>query len=111
MSFLTLGLLCLHDVVRVPVGPATPVHLRDRPLLLKSVIIVATLIVGTFIMRHGVDSAVLASMRHLHLHLLSIYLALTATGYVLELLIVLLVVFTGTTLAFGRALGLLLLSE
>ena len=107
MSFLTLGLRRFHDVVRVPVGSTTPVHLRDRPLLLKSVIVVAALIV-TFLLRHGADSTVLTSVRHLHLQLLSIYLTLATC---LELLIVLLIVFAGTTLAFGRALGLLLLTE
>ena len=103
MSFLTLGLRRLHDVVRVPVGSTTPVHLRDRPLLLESVVGVA-LIVAAF-MHHGVDPTVLTSVRHLHLQL-SIDLVATCV----ELLIVLLVVFAGTTLAFGRA-PLLLLTE
>lgn len=91
MSFLALGLRCFHDVVGVPVGPAAPVHLRDRPLLLQDVIRVAALIVAN-LLPDRVDSAVLAAVRHLQL-LLNIHLALAAAGCVLELLIVLLVVF------------------
>lgn len=105
MSFLALGLLRLHHLLRIATS-ATPVHLRDGPLLLERVIGVALMLAALMLCRR-VDSAVLTSTRQLHRQLLRVDLPLAAN--VLELLIVLEVVFA--TLAFRRALGLLLLRE
>lgn len=106
MSLLTLGLRRFDDVVGVPVGPPTPVHLRDWSLLLQHVITVAALA----LLPDGVDPTVLTAVCHLKL-LLNVDLALAAASRVLELLIVLLVVFARAGWAFARALRLLLLRE
>ena len=82
MSFLTLHLASFAYLIRVAMGPSTPMNLRHRSLLLKRVVVVANLIVRTL----RVDATVLASVCHLHLQLLHIDLT---TSSMLRLLIVL----------------------